>query len=776
MATSDEAVKEKAQFYRSAKSVTLYEGTVRGEGGKGSFLHYDESLAKMPLVSRLSQQPTFYPSRLDWTHWEDKGADRPELGSPSSIQSWVETVKPHPDFSTKDFGVWKEHCADLWDLLTKLQDDEMSTNFGLIAFLRTMTYGIRDLVAVAPHSLNLDNQSLKTNKWGRKLYSSKLMKEGVLVTKNRPMLGFRPIRETMFNRRYLIGITNFGNWKHWVAYIWDATKAQLFLFDTLDNGKEERFRALGVAWREVMTLNGTPYDFTVFGMPASTQSGGWECGYLAVFLVTLAIRGMVGLDKQQMAGGIPRQRLTFDDEKDKPDGVPFELRFRDWKLGAFKPKPLPKPKTKGKVAKKKEAVEAAEAVDLDLERVKSFIGCAIMEELGVRDLMYSEGPDEGNRKITLSHDYTHQLMPADQKLRTSDLYTSLGGFTPINWRGLEEKKLPDSYRLIRHPAAPFGQTFCRTSMYQSDYRRTKFTMPDNLVKMFTERGFEVQKGIPKLPGTTGGSVVSLDSSAPEEIAAPTTAPVLAPAPGKAPSIAKTVKPVKSVNEPAKSVVESVKSASREEKGKLSSLMEGVKTIETSPKTSPTPQPAESDLSTMAGVFSGSYGGYGSDVSMRDAREGSAVSDISMRDTDEDSAVMRDTRMRDASPSPPPRRQGTRTHRTPTVSTAQFIEGATPYYVNDDVVAEGRRNFADVTIGDAAKKMTIDTDLMNLPRIPNRPTLFMPKSKTYATFIPEGLISLSQWDDLIDAAYTDVIPPAIAKISREERYRQREARK
>jgi hypothetical protein len=46
MATSDEAVKEKAQFYRSTKLLTLYEGTVRGEGGKGSFLHYEENLAK----------------------------------------------------------------------------------------------------------------------------------------------------------------------------------------------------------------------------------------------------------------------------------------------------------------------------------------------------------------------------------------------------------------------------------------------------------------------------------------------------------------------------------------------------------------------------------------------------------------------------------------------------------------------------------------------------------------------------------------------------------
>lgn len=73
-------------------------------------------------------------------------------------------------------------------------------------------------------------------------------------------------------------------------------------------------------------------------------------------------------------------------------------------------------------------------------------------------------------------------------------------------------------------------------------------------------------------------------------------------------------------------------------------------------------------------------------------------------------------------------------------------------------------------------MNIDTDPMGLPRIVNRPTLFLPKSETCATYIPEGLVSISQWDNIVDAAYSDVIPPSIAKISRDERYRRREARK
>lgn len=757
MATSDEAVKEKAQFYRSTKLLTLYEGTVRGEGGKGSFLHYDENLAKMPLIDRINQRPTLYPSRLDWSHWDEKKTERPVLGDEDSIKAWAKTVKPHPDFSETDFGTWEGHCGDLWGLQYKLQYQDLSANFGLIAFLRTMTYGIRDVVAVAPFSLDLDTHVLQANNWGKETFSTKLLKEGVLVTKNRPTVSFRPIRETMFNRRYLVGIINFANRRHWLGYIWDAKAKQLFLFDTMDHQKEGRFKAAGVAWREIMTVNGVPFDFTVFGMPASAQSSGWECGFLAVFLITLAIRGMVGLDKQQMQGGIPRERLFFDDPNDKPAGVPFELRFRDWKLGAIKPKPPPQPKKKGKAAKKKET----EDLDLDLERVRSFIGCAIMEELGIRDLMYCEGSDDVSRKIDLSLDCEHEFMPADQKLRTSDLYTNLGGFSSVSWKSLDPKKLPDAYRIVPHPATPFGQTPRSSSMYRSDHRKAKFTMPDNLVKMFKERGFEVQKGIPKLPGATGGSVISLDSTVPEKSpTAPKPAPETVPMAsfggieeirglfGTAPSI---VEP----NEPA---AKPFGRSGETEKGAISSLMEGVRKIEASP--SPPPKsPSASQLERDIRSPSPRQPA-GSDVSMRDVREGSVRSDVSMRDP---------------SPSPPPR-QGTRSHRTPTVSAVQFIDGAAPRYFDDDAVFEGRREYANVPIGEAAKKMTIDTDPMNLPRIIKRPTLFMPKSKTYATYIPEGLISLSQWEELIDTAYTDVIPPAIAKISREERYRQREARK
>ncbi|KAL6406204.1 hypothetical protein AUP68_10372 [Ilyonectria robusta] len=518
----------------------------------------------------------------------------------------------------------------------------------------------------------------------------------------------------------------------------------------MDLQRKERFRAAGVAWREIMTVNGAPFDFSVYGMPASAQSYGWECGFLAVFLITLTICGMVGLDKQQMQGGIPMERLVFDDPNDKPASVPFELRFRDWKLGAVKPKPPPQPKKKGKAAKKKETVDQ----DLDLERVRSFIGCAIMEELGIRDLMYSEGTDEVCRKIDLSHDCKHGLMPADQRLRTSDLYTNLGGFSPVSWKSLDLKKLPDAYRIVPHPAVPFGQTFRSTTMYRSDHRKVNFTMADNLVKMFKERGFEVQKGIPKLPGTTGGSVISLGSTVPEK--SPT-----APKPAS-----ETVPIVPSGGIEEMEMIfgrtsSSPRPSGRSEgtgRGAVSSLMEGVRDIRASP--SPPPKsPAVSQIERDIRSPSPRQPA-GSDVSMRDVRGVSARSDVSMRD-----------------PSPsPPRRQAARSHRTPTVSAVQFIDGAVLRYFDDDAVLKGRSEYDNVSIGEGAKKMTIDTDRMNLPRIFKRPTLFMPKSETYATYIPEGLISLSQWEELIDAAYTDVIPPAIAKISREERYRQREARK
>ncbi|KAH8659528.1 hypothetical protein BGZ61DRAFT_540100 [Ilyonectria robusta] len=172
--------------------------------------------------------------------------------------------------------------------------------------------------------------------------------------------------------------------------------------------------------------------------------------YCNMKLLTL-YEGTYGWPGQAVdAGRDPNGETSFDDLNDKPASVPFELRFRDWKLGAVKLKLPPQLKKKGKAAKKKETVDQ----DLDLERIRSFIGYAIMKELGIRDLMYSEGTDEVCRKIDLSHNY---------------LYTNLGGFSPVSWKSLNLKKLPDAYQIVPHPAVPFGQTFRSTTMYRSDY-------------------------------------------------------------------------------------------------------------------------------------------------------------------------------------------------------------------------------------------------------------------------------------------------------------------
>ena len=104
MAASRDEAKEKEQFYRANAELTLYEGIVRNEGGKKSFLHSEELMTKMPLHQRLTDQPTFYPSRLDWSHWEDMGPKRPALGDRDAIKAWVKTVQHYPDFSEKDFG------------------------------------------------------------------------------------------------------------------------------------------------------------------------------------------------------------------------------------------------------------------------------------------------------------------------------------------------------------------------------------------------------------------------------------------------------------------------------------------------------------------------------------------------------------------------------------------------------------------------------------------------------------------------------------------------
>ncbi|KAL6406287.1 hypothetical protein AUP68_10458 [Ilyonectria robusta] len=184
-------------------------------------------------------------------------------------------------------------------------------------------------------------------------------------------------------------------------------------------------------------------------------------------------------------GSMTLKELVFDNREDKPQEAAFALRFRDWKLG---PEPKQEPKKKSK--KKK---EPEDPVDLDMDRVKSFIGCAIMEEVGIKDSSYTD--DGGDvREVAQSPDTRHQTMPTSQELRSSDLFTNYGGFPTVRWLGVGLKKLPDCYRLISHPASPFGLDFRRTTIFQSDTSMIKFTLSDSLAEVFTKRGLRSAPG------------------------------------------------------------------------------------------------------------------------------------------------------------------------------------------------------------------------------------------------------------------------------------------
>ncbi|KAH8650682.1 hypothetical protein BGZ61DRAFT_487807 [Ilyonectria robusta] len=178
-------------------------------------------------------------------------------------------------------------------------------------------------------------------------------------------------------------------------------------------------------------------------------------------------------------------------------------------------------------------------------------------------------------------------------------------------------------------------------------------MADNLVKIFKKRGFEVQKGIPKLPGITEGSVISLGLTIPEK--SPT-----------APKPASEIVPVVPSGgiEEMEMIFGRTSSSPRPSRhsegigrGAVSFLMEGVRDIRASPSPppkSPAVSQIERDIRSpsprqLAGL----------DVSMRDIHGMSARSDVLIRDPS----------------SSPLRRQAARSHRTPTVSTVQFIDGA-----------------------------------------------------------------------------------------------------
>ncbi|KAH6984184.1 hypothetical protein BKA56DRAFT_670735 [Ilyonectria sp. MPI-CAGE-AT-0026] len=244
------------------------EGVVPGDGGFGSFIHASELHALKPLQDMLNFQPAQMHCRGSWDHWDPNNPIR--LGSPdrtaintieqrdnpnaTRLSVSLANVKPRKAFQTSPDGCvgtrsWTQHCDDLWSLHRAMRSKAWASSFNLPPLLQLGTYGMRDVVAVASEPLLIKGSIFRNKKPQFDGSTPFLPTSAERIPCDDLCFGFSSAEEwkkAMYNKRLFVGLFHFE--AHWTSFIFDRVEAQLYLYDTMDSGREKRFQAAGLAF------------------------------------------------------------------------------------------------------------------------------------------------------------------------------------------------------------------------------------------------------------------------------------------------------------------------------------------------------------------------------------------------------------------------------------------------------------------------------------------------------------------------------------------------
>ncbi|KAF9773374.1 hypothetical protein IL306_008837 [Fusarium sp. DS 682] len=80
------------------------------------------------------------------------------------------------------------------------------------------------------------------------------------------------------------------------------------------------------------------------------------------------------------------------------------------------------------------------------------------------------------------------------------------------------------------------------------------------------------------------------------------------------------------------------------------------------------------------------------------------------------------------------------------------------------------------LAEGAKQMAFIPGYWQLPVADRRETMFLPRSRTWATYVSAGLMDPNQWSEVRETVISAFRPPAAVGMSREERMERRNRRK
>lgn len=490
-----------ARFLVKTAGMTFLAAEVRGEGGDGVMLDPGENIPT-DLVGAYQNQPAQLQRREDWSH---RAHGRILLGDedePDMIKAKLSRVSPPPEFARSDMPCkWDDHQVDAWGAFVKIQNQERLTSGEATALLGTGTRGCGDIVQVLPKPIIISGTKIWSNgQDGNDL--NPFLAPGVDQVDCDVGLGFTSVkraREALQHKRYFVGLIYHAAYKHWVGFCYDRVDKTYISMDTLQGGREHRFRRECAAMRERNATLGLPFDFNAFSLPVSTQPSGWECGPLACWMVTSLVRDLVGIAVKDLGDIVPLKTIQIDGTRINPVNT-VALRHRDWLFAPWR-----------------DLIHHEQRKIKSLNCITAIQSHMLLNELGVAGGRYMEKQeDDMEMDVELAH---NDLVDA------RGLYASVGLFQREHFatdRGgvqfIKANHVPittnfNDFRVFPAPDPNGLFPICR-STYASPDPVPLRQLPPRVSQLYQDRGLQVQQHTPKKPssGPVDEDVVMVDST------------------------------------------------------------------------------------------------------------------------------------------------------------------------------------------------------------------------------------------------------------------------
>ncbi|KAJ9419920.1 hypothetical protein QL093DRAFT_1972607, partial [Fusarium oxysporum] len=386
-------------------------------------------------------------------------------------------------------------------------------NDGVVALLRTATYGLENAILAAPFQLEISGYAIKRNTaWGEKM--SPLLPDHYWKVNCEAHLGFLSsleARKRMHGIRFLIGSIRHNVYKQFTTFIWDRKKGKFYHFDSFLPDQMIRLSNAILGFGEFLAAIGQKFTFTYYQMPISKQPTGWECGIIASYCVIKKIHGLVGANYAEAVAVHGKKSLLIDGRPhEEPE--PSDLLLCDWVLGlgdsdvSYKTKVRESPRF-----------------------VKGFFQQFILMDLGVMDSKYIQHfttaqykqqhftKHEPRLTIYEEHQQIHfrRMTTAPDSIEIDDLYTSEGGYLPIWSSRVGYDRKWDQHRIIPIPNAK--RATLHNHIILGDLPDIVFPFNAEVRRILEGRCVSFENNAPIRPIRKWGSVSLLDNDQKEAL-------------------------------------------------------------------------------------------------------------------------------------------------------------------------------------------------------------------------------------------------------------------